>query len=152
MVSYSTQLTPQSTTIITELEPEHMYILPAGMTFCFPFKMRRYYTQVILDLADITPYETCFMPAMRCWPSLDPVGRSITAEPNYAESYVILGPNGVQWNFWLLDKKPILEEHDINRGIDFDTTYWMNVQNLQNKDHNFWLRFTFYGNGFIHVD
>lgn len=154
MTKYYAGYLPQGATIVTELEKEHMYVLPPSRTLCFPFKMRRYYNQLVIDAADTTPFESCFIPVIRCWPSEEAAGQSITSQPLASQGTVNLGPNGVKWNFWLLDLVDVssLEESDINRWIDPNKTYWMNVQNLQNKASFFWLRFTFYGPGGTHVE
>lgn len=154
-INYTVTSLPQGAIVITEFEPEHMYTLPAGKTYCFPFKMRRYYNQVVVDMADISPFESCFIPMMRSWPSKEAAAQSMTDMPLASQAFVTLGPSGVKWNFWLLDQvKPSdQQESDINRGILPDTFYWINIQNLQNRPSYFWLRFTYYGPaGTTHID
>lgn len=152
-VYFSDQL-PQGSSIVSTLNSDHSYTLPASRTLCFPFTMRRYYSQVIIDIADITPFENCFVPSVRCWASTVAAGQSMTADPNSALATVNPGPNGATWNFWLTDqvKTKDIRLADINRAISNGTVYWMNVQNLQNKDSFFFLRFTFHGTDLIHVE
>ena len=148
MDTYYTGNLPQSTTIVTELNPEHTYILPPSQTLCFPFKMKRDYQQIIVDLADTTPFVSTFIPGSRAWPSEIPASQSITASPYASQASVKLPPSGVKWNFWLLElEQPNLDLANINRWVLFDTTYWMNVQNLQNRQSYFYCRFTYYGQG-----
>ena len=154
MPKYFTGYLPQGSIIVTELNPEHTYVLPASKTLCFPFAMRRYYQQLVIDVADTTPFESCFIPAIRCWPSTEASGESMTSQPRASQATINPGPYGAKWNFYLLDQleNPDLQPADINRWINSGTTYWMNVQNLQNKESYFFLRFTFYGVGITHVE
>ena len=154
MSKYYSGYLPQGASIVTELEKEHTYAIEPSATLCFPFKMRRYYNQVVIDLADMNPFESCFIPALRCWPSIEAAGTSITAQPLASRGDIVLGPNGTKWNFWLLDLIDIssLEPADINRWIEPDKIYWMNVQNLHNRPGTFWLRYTFYGTDISHVE
>ena len=145
---------PQGSSIVTELEPQHYYTIGPSRMQCFPFKMRRYYNQLVIDAADTTPFESCFIPVIRCWASKEAAGPSMTASPNSNLATVNVGPNGVKWNFWVIGaaNPDELEESYINAPIDTTSTYWFNVQNLQNKSANFFLRFTFHGNGIKHVE
>lgn len=145
---------PQGARIVTDLEPEHYYTLPPSTTLCFPFKMRRYYQQLVIDAADTTPFESCFIPVIRCWPSKEAVGISMTSQPLSSQGTINVGPNGFKWNFWLLDQvnPDDLVEANIDQWINYGTTYWFNVQNLQNKQASFFLRFTFHGAGITHVE
>lgn len=154
MLDYYQGGLPQGAQIRSELDPEHTYEIPGSTILCFPFKMRRHYQQVVIDAADTTRFESCFIPVLRAWPSKEAAGMSITSSPNSALTSVNLGPNGCRWNFWLLDvvAKNDLKEADIYQWINDGTTYWFNIQNLQNKPANFWLRFTFHGAGITFVE
>jgi hypothetical protein len=154
MSTYYSGGLPQGSKIVTTLEKEHYYVLPPSTTLCFPFKMRRYYNQVVVDAADTTPFESCFVPVIRCWPSREPVGISMTAAPVSSQGTINLGPNGCKWNFWVLDQadENNLQEADLYQWIYQNDTYWFMVQNLQNKQAFFFLRFTFHGNGITHVE
>lgn len=147
-------LLPQGARVINELNDEHTYELPPSMTYCFPFRMRRYYQQLIVDVADTTPFESCFVPVIRSWASEVPVGMSMTAQPLASQGTVNPGPDGVTWNFFLIDmvESSNLIDASIRRWIDPGKTYWMNIQNMQNKKSFFWLRFTFHGVGITHVE
>ncbi len=154
MTSYYSGYLPQGASIVSELEPEHRYIIGPSKTLCFPFKMRRYYNQLVVDMADTTPFESCFIPVIRCWPSKEAAGMSMTSQVRASQATVNLGPNGMTWGFWLLDliDSPEIKEADISTWIEQGTTYWMNVQNLQNKPSYFYLRFTFYGVGITFIE
>lgn len=154
MTNYYTGGLPQGTSIVSELDPEHTYRLPPSKTMCFPFRMRRYYQQLVMDLADTTPFENCFIPVIRVWPSKVPVGPSMTGAPNTAINTVNLGPNGFLYNFYLIDEveEAKRKEASLCQWIRPNVTYWMNVQNLQNKESFFWLRYTFYGPDIVHTE
>lgn len=154
MTAYYAGGLPQGASIITELEPRHYYTIGASRISCFPFKMRRYYSQLVIDAADTTPFESCFVPVIRCWASRVAAGQSLTQMPNSNLTTINIGPDGCLWNFWIpqeIDRSD-LQEAFVNAPIERDETYWFNVQNLQNKSASFFLRFTFHGNGITHVE
>lgn len=148
VITYYTGNLPMGASIITEFNKEHTYVLPQSAILCFPFIMKTNYYQVVADLANTTPFESCFVPGSRAWPSIDPAGQSITNSPNSSLSSVNLMPNGNTWNFWLIDlhNHPLIPTA-INHQIQSNTTYWINVQNLTNKESYFFCRFTYYGSG-----
>jgi hypothetical protein len=152
-IYYSGNL-PQGASIAGDLDPRHYYTVGPSKTLCFPFKMRRYYQQLVIDAADTTPFESCFIPVIRCWASREAAGISMSALPNTGLSTVNIGPNGCLWNFYLFDvvSNNQIKESFIRIPIRNDETYWFMVQNLQNKPANFFLRFTFHGNGITHVE
>lgn len=78
----------------------------------------------------------------------------MTMSPYQTLSTINLGPNGCTWNFWLLDEvsPENRREATANTWIESNTTYWFNIQNLQNRESRFFCRFTFHGNDIIHVE
>jgi hypothetical protein len=139
---------PQNTSVVNHLNENHTYTLPSSHTYCFPFQLVTRWQQVVIDLANTTPFENVFIPGIRSWPSKEAAGQSITSAPRQTEAYLNLPPSGVKWNFYLngLDPK-IIETADVKTLIFSDTIYWMNVQNLQNKPNYFFCRFHYYGIG-----
>lgn len=154
MVTYYAGGLPQGASIVSELEPKHYYTIGPSRILCFPFRMRRYYNQLVIDAADTTPFESCFVPVVRCWASRDAAGQSISSMPNSNLTNVNIGPDGCKWNFFIpgITAEDELEESFIRIPIDASQTYWFMVQNLQNKQASFFLRFTFHGNGITHVE
>ena len=148
MDQYYTGYLPQGASIITDLATNHTYTLPRSQVMCFPFRMRPGCNQVVIDAANTTPFESAWVPGIRCWASKEAAGNSMTASPLPSQGRVNVGPNGFKWNFWLLDMlaQP-LEEADYNHWMNNNTVYWMNVQNLQNRENYFFLRFTYHGVG-----
>lgn len=148
MTTYYTGNLPQSTSIVTELNSTHTYVLPPSWTMCFPFIMKVNYYQVVIDMANTTPFESAIVPGMRAWPSAEPVGQSITSSPYSSQSSINIQPNGNTWNFWMIDlhNQPLIAAA-INHQILGKTTYWMNIKNLQNKENFFFCRFTYHGSG-----
>ena len=137
---------PQGASIVQELNDEHTYILEPSRTLCFPFKLHYSYNQVVIDLANTTPFQNVYVPGQRCWPSTEPVGSSMTYSPLPTEASINLPPTGVKWNFYLeeLYKSPLLKEAVIYKMVEHRVTYWMNVVNLQNKENYFFCRFSYY--------
>lgn len=153
MNNYYTGQLPQGSIIVRELTKEHTYTLPASKTLCFPFKIQDNYQQVVIDAADTTPFESAFIPGTRAWASKEAAGISITASPYQSQSSPRLYPNGIRWNFWIPEMNGrTLEPSEINHIVQPNVYYWMNIQNLQNRQSYFFLRFTFYGNGITYEE
>jgi hypothetical protein len=145
--TYYTGNLPMATSIVTHHNPEHTYILPKSHTLCFPFQLNVNYYQIVIDMADTTPFERTFIPGSKAWPSAEAAGRSITDVPS-TNAIVPLQPCGQTWNFWLagMTTQPLIPTA-INYPIQLSTTYWMNVVNLQNRESYFFCRFTSHGTG-----
>jgi len=147
MSTYYSGSLPQGSTIVYELHPEYTYVLNQSQTLCFPFKMRRNYQQLIVELANTTPFQNCFVPSVRAWPSTEASGISITSTPYQSQNTINLPPTGFKYNFWLIDEvdQNNLLPSDVNHFIIFGNQYWINVQNLQNKPSSFFCKFVYYG-------
>lgn len=139
---------PQNTSVVNHLNENHTYTLAPSHTLCFPFQLVTRWQQVLIDLANTTPFENVFIPGMRSWPSREAAGQSITAAPLQTQASINLPPSGVKWLFYRdnLDPK-ILKDTDVSTLVAEDTIYWMNVQNLQNRENYFYCRFRYYGIG-----
>jgi len=149
MPVYYTGTVPQGADIITQLDPSFRYILPASRTSCFAFRLPVGAHQLVIDMANTTPFQNVYIPGIRSWCSTEPAGPSITALPRAGESTINLPPSGAKWNFWLIDLEGqfVLADANIHHWIYGGVIYWMNVQNLQNRDNNFFCRFTYTGPG-----
>lgn len=145
-IIYSGSL-PQNAIVIHERNPEYTYSLAASKTACFAFKLRRNTTQIIVELSDTTPFQNCFIPVLRSWASVEPVGVSLTSSPRSSQTTINLSPIGLKYNFWLVTEvtPDQLVESSVNHPIEDDTQYWMNIQNLQNKPSFFFCKFTYIG-------
>lgn len=148
MKTYFTGQLPQNTYIVTRFHHEHTYILPKSVTLSFPFELKTNYYQVVIDVADTTPFENAFISAAKAWPSAETAGPSIVTTPSSIRE-INLQPNGVIWNMYLADMKipPVHREASVNWQIQLNTTYWFNITNLQNRESYFFLRFTYHGTG-----
>ena len=91
---------PQNTSVVNHLNEQHTYALPASHTFCFPFQLVTRWQQVVIDLANTTPFENVFVQGIRAWPSKEAAGQSFTSAPRQTQSSLILPPCGVKWNFY----------------------------------------------------
>lgn len=139
---------PQNTSVVNQLNENHTYTLPPSHTLCFPFQLVTRWQQVVIDMANTTPFENVFIPGIRSWPSKEAAGQSFTSSPLQTQANLNLPPSGVKWNFYR-DELDIqyLKDADVKALIKADTIYWMNVQNLQNKANYFFCRFHYYGLG-----
>lgn len=139
---------PQNTSVVNHLNENHTYTLLPSHTLCFPFQLVTRWQQVVVDLANMTPFENVFVPGIRSWPSKEAAGQSVTSSPRQSQSSINLPPSGVKWTFYRPDLETnCLMDGDIKAMIQPDTIYWMNVQNLQNKPNYFFCRFHYYGIG-----
>lgn len=139
---------PQNTSVVNHLNENFTYTLAPSHTLCFPFRLVTRWQQVVIDMANTSPFISVFVPGVRAWPSIEAAGRSITSAPLQTQANLNLPPSGVKWNFYRPDlDSSIIHTADITKQIQPDTIYWMNVQNLQNKENYFFCRFSYYGNG-----
>jgi len=140
---------PQGASIVTQLnEEDYTYTIGPSKTLCFPWYLRPRWHQLVITLANNTPYINVWIPGMRCWPSAEAAGTSITASPRQTQASVNMNPNGVDWNFHIFDiQQDQLKPANIYHVIKNDVTYWMNIQNLQNSTNYFYCKFHYYGNG-----
>lgn len=145
---------PYNTIIIECLNEDHRYMIQPSQTQCFPFILKPPYTQVVIDLANTTPFENTFIHGLTCWGSSCAAGPSLTTSPSSSLTTINLPQCGVLWNFWSLEyaNQQFLEPANINVPISTETVYWMNVQNLQNNVNYFWIRLTYHGVGVIYVE
>jgi hypothetical protein len=126
--------------------PDNHYKLLRSKTLCFPFTLGEYNN--ILVAAKQTTYQECYIPFVRMWPSLEPNGNSISASPNAQLSSIKLFGAGFSWNFFDIEMPQLGTQIysppvDLNQWISRGAVYFINVQNLQNKDDNFYLKFTY---------
>lgn len=138
---------PQGSQIVYEFNPEFTYVVEPAKTLCFPFMIKTTWLQIVIELADITPFQNCFVPVLRSWASKEISGESLTNSPRTIQNTTNLSPYGLKYNFWLPDYVTDENIHpsDINHAVFANTQYWMNVQNLQNKTSNLYCKFTLIG-------
>jgi hypothetical protein len=140
---------PQGVDIVTKLDPSFRYIIPPSRVMSFPFSIRAPTQQVVIDMANTTPFQNVYIPGVRSYASSEPFGISLTSAPRAGEGSINLPPSGAKWNFWLIELEGTitLAEANINHWIYPGTVYYMNVQNLQNRENYFFCRFTYTGPG-----
>jgi hypothetical protein len=146
MTTIYSGLIPQGVQVIYEYNPEFTYIINPAKTLCFPVMIKTTWLQIVVELSDITPFQNCFVPVLRAWPSKDINGVSLLNAPRSVQSTVNLLPTGVSYNFYLIDS--VSDEDripaDLYCPVFGNTQYWMNIQNLQNKTSNLYCKFTSY--------
>lgn len=140
---------PQGASIVTHFNKEFYYTIGQGQMLCFPFKLRYSYNQVVIELANTTPYYNVYIPTVRCWPSNTPASQSITSSPYQSQGSPTLPPSGITWNFYSNDLigSKLIKPAAIQKAIQVKTMYWMNVQNLQNKESYFYCKFNYFSPG-----
>ena len=144
MNTYYTGGLPQGASIVTETNDQNTYVSNASSILCFPWSVSANKRQLIIDMADTTPWQSAFTAGLRAWPSIEPVGQSITASPLQSQSSVILQLAGMSWGFWNIDLNgQLLLPATISRWATPGQTYWMNVQNEKNYYGRFFCRFTY---------
>ena len=81
---------------------------------------------------------------IRMWPATEPNGRSITITPYSGLESIRLNGDGYVWNFYQAGQNQyITADAHINQWIDTNKVYFMNVQNLENRDNHFYLKFIY---------
>ena len=139
---------PQDADVVTAFNKNHTYTIARSRTLCFSWQLIQPYTQLTIDAANTTPWESAFVPGLMVWPSTEAVGASMTASPYPTQAHVNIQPNGTKWLFYMTPK-PLYDVDDINiaKQVNQNTNYWINIKNLQNRDSYFFIRFTYQGLG-----
>lgn len=117
-------------------------MVPRSQTVCFGFSLATY--DSIKVIANHVSFYDNQQNTVRMWPSNEPNGRSITIAPFSGRESVRLNGDGYVWNFYAIGKQQYQQaDANLNQWIADDTTYFMNVQNLENKDNHFYLKFVY---------
>lgn len=137
---------PYGVTIPTVRNPEHNYSIPRSQTQCWQVKLDLY-DQVYITAVwnGLVSNQTG---TIRCWMSSYPNGPDVLPVSYGNKLNAHLSTMGRSWCFY---KQGIdvasLQPADIAYPIYADKIYYFNVQNLENKDNSYYLRFTFIGDG-----
>jgi hypothetical protein len=133
---------PYGVSIREDLSPDHNYAIPRSQTQCWAVKLGDW------QQVQIAAVHNGFIGnqpwTIRAWLSADPNGSNILPVALGARRAVNLSGIGNKWCFYAyrLDTA-LLQEADINFNIDPNHIYYFNLQNLENKDNAYYLRFTY---------
>lgn len=85
---------------------------------------------------------------VRAWMSIDPNGPSIIPPLSVIPNTVHLTTIGTSWTFYRAGIDPsTIEKSDITYLIDENPIHYFNIQNCENRDNGYYLRFTFMSDG-----
>lgn len=133
---------PYGVSIRTDYSEEHNYAIPRSQTQCWPVKLNEF--QQVQIMAVHNTYTQNQQKTIRAWLSVDPNGRNILPAPYGANLNIHLGLIGNSWCFHVInmDQLQVLPA-DVTYTIDPDRQYYFNLQNVENKDNSYYLKFTF---------
>lgn len=137
---------PYGVSIRTDYSEQHNYSIPRSQTQCWPVKLNDF--QQVLISAVHNNYTKNQQKTVRAWLSVDPNGSNILPAAYGARLDIHLGLIGNSWCFHIvdLDKSQVLPA-DVTYVIDPNKQYYFNLQNLENKDNSYYLKFTFSKDG-----
>lgn len=85
---------------------------------------------------------------IRAWMSIDPNGPSIIPPLSVIPSTVHVTTIGTSWTFYKTIVDPsMVEQSDIVYPIGPASIHYFNIQNCENRDNGYYLRFTFIADG-----
>lgn len=88
--------------------------------------------------------------SIRAWMSKDPNGPSIIPPISVIPRTVNLTTIGTSWTFYKPSIDPAsIKPSDIMYVIDNQDLHYFNIQNCENRDNGYYLRFTFMSDGTI---
>ncbi len=137
---------PYGISIRTDYAEEHNYAIPRSQTQCWPVKLNEF--QQVLISAVHNGLTKNQQKTLRGWLSKDPNGPNVLPAAYGVSLDIHLGLIGNTWCFHIVD----LEQQnkltaDVSYIIDPAQQYYFNIQNLENKDNSYYLKFTFWKDG-----
>ena len=129
-----------------DYNPEHNYAVLASQTQCWPVKLGDY--QQVLITAVHNGMISNQNNTIRAWLSVDPNGSNVMPPQFGTKLNVHLTTIGHSWCFYELGL-PIenIATADVSYIINPTVIYYFNIQNLENKQNPYYLRFTFMKDG-----
>lgn len=133
---------PYGITIPSEYSPEHNYAIPRSQTQCWKVVLGDW-DQVQMAAVHNSSIGNQTS-TIRAWMGADPNGASIIPPLSTVPTNVHLTVLGYTWVFYKagMDLSQ-LEPSNVKYVIDPAHIYYFNVQNCENKDNSYYLRFTF---------
>lgn len=137
---------PFGVTIQDEYQPEHNYALPRSQTHCWTVNLVDF--QQVKIVAVHNGIIGNQQNTIKAWLSIDPNGSSILPVVYGTLCNIHLGLIGNSWCYYTPGLDPsLVAEAEVQYVIDPTLTYYFNLQNLENKDNSYYLKFTFMKDG-----
>jgi hypothetical protein len=137
---------PYGISIRSDYSEEHNYAIPRSQTQCWPVKLNDF--QQVQIMAVHNTYVQNQQKTIRAWLSVDPNGRNILPSIYGASLNIHLGLIGNSWCFHTVDiEQSQILPADVKYIIDPNQQYYFNLQNVENKDNSYYLKFTFAKDG-----
>jgi len=139
---------PYGINIRKDYSEEHNYFIARSQTDCWPLQLNDY-DQVRVSSV-FNGWEGTLPNTIKAWLGYDPNGGNIIPPLSTYPSQVHLGKIGNTWLFY--KNKPNYnkcEKANIEWMIDPSHLYYFNLQNLENKDNAYYLKFEFMKNNSI---
>jgi hypothetical protein len=137
---------PYGISIRTDYEEQHNYAIPRSQTQCWPVKLDDF--QQVLITAVHNTYVQNQQNTLRAWLSIDPNGSNVLPAAYGVNLNIHLGLIGNSWCFHIvnIDNAHVLPAN-VTYIIEQTKQYYFNVQNVENKDNSYYLKFTFAKDG-----
>ena len=133
---------PYGVALITETTSNDYYMVPRSQVVCFAWQLGTNNTVRVIG-QHVSFYDNQ-QNTVRVWASGEPNGRSITMDPNSGLESIRLNGDGYVWNFYSpAHPENQTQDANLNQWVDPSQTYFMCVQNLENKDNHFYLKFVY---------
>lgn len=137
---------PYGVTIPKEHNPEHNYSIPRSQTQCWEVIMGDWQqVRIVVSHNNLIGNQNL---TIRAWMSIDPNGPSIIPPLSVIPSTVHVTTIGTSWTFYKTIVDPsMVEQSDIVYPIGPASIHYFNIQNCENRDNGYYLRFTFIADG-----
>jgi hypothetical protein len=130
---------PYGVTIVREIAPNDYYTVPRSQTICWPWTLGS--ARSVKIAAQHVSFYNNQQNTVRMWCSLEPNGRSITIAPYAGLESIRLNGDGYVWNFYdVAHPENRIDDVNLNQWIDPAQTYFINAQNLENRDNHAYLK------------
>ena len=147
MITYPTNyqvpfVLPYGTIIVSQPSQDDCYVITQGQVMCFGFTLGN--AKAIKVIGQHVSFYHTQNYTIRMWAALEPNGRSITISPFSGNESVKLNAEGYIWNFYDINYPNYqICNANLNQWISNGQTYYFNVQNLENRENHFYLKFVY---------
>jgi hypothetical protein len=124
---------PAGVAVISTLDPDGYYQIPASQTIAFPWGITG--SQKIVITALHQQYWQRQQLSVRAWPSLMPGGSALQNQPFSTLFSLNLSNTYTTWCLYPPTATPITSA-SVNQWAPINECLWFNIQNLCNEDNN----------------